>query len=607
MKDIPEKLRIGRRTIEQFRRIQILQDFIWSEPLNIWFLQFSVETESTKPEVPCYSAWYLVASSKYPKGPVKIYPSIVNGIDSTFPHQADNSEIEKTHCLWRLGAPCLEKNIQSLNLRFADPEPMLAEKRIEWHLWRLLGWIDAAKNDLLVQDGEAYELPQIRKKIPGKIVYSEDAVNTYIWQDTAEQNEYFGFVSLIQKTELHSTWYTESFSTRSNDLVHRSSWGSFIDKSDYVGRINGIWILLKDIPTIKIWQFPTTYGELRQVLKSQGVDFFNILSCLDSIRDGRAHFVLLGFPIPRYFYREIEEFTWIAFQLPVLARQNVRIPGFRQNAQGLPLIADRRNVLNDKESIWWISTENWNQNTISSRGRLHMPLCRSRILVIGAGCIGASIAELLVRGGVDTLGIIDEDTLETGNLSRHTLLIDDLSDSKAIRLAKRLNGASPNVKITAYNYMLDEDNIRDILVHYNVIIDCTGENDVLQDLSTLQSDKDKLIISISISYAAKHLFVAIVNGKKFHFDSFLDIIREYLEPQEETGVQENEVIKNEAIGCWHPLFPARCDEVWLAATTAIQAVNRYFESKLTSNLVLVYKQLTDGFEIGYTLEKQHVL
>ena len=187
------------------------------------------------------------------------------------------------------------------------------------------------------------------------------------------------------------------------------------------------------------------------------------------------------------------------------------------------------------------------------------------------------------------------------------LLIDDLSDSKAIRLAKRLNGASPNVKITAYNYMLDEDNIRDILVHYNVIIDCTGENDVLQDLSTLQSDKDKLIISISISYAAKHLFVAIVNGKKFQFDSFLDIIREFLEPQEETGVQENEVMKNEAIGCWHPLFPARCDEVWLAAATAIQAVNRYFESKSTSSLVLVYKQLTDGFEIGYALEKQHVL
>lgn len=139
------------------------------------------------------------------------------------------------------------------------------------------------------------------------------------------------------------------------------------------------------------------------------------------------------------------------------------------------------------------------------------------------------------------------------------------------------------------------------------IIWTLSENDVLQDLSTLQSDKDKLIISISISYAAKNLFVAIANGKEFHFDSFLDIIREYLEPQEETGVQENEVIKNEAIGCWHPLFPARCDEVWLAATTAIQAVNRYFESKLTSNLVLVYKQLTDGFEIGYTLEKQHVL
>jgi hypothetical protein len=71
MKDIPEKLRIGRRTIEQFRRIQILQDFIWSEPLNIWFLQFSVETESTKPEVPAILLGILLLVRNIPRDQLK--------------------------------------------------------------------------------------------------------------------------------------------------------------------------------------------------------------------------------------------------------------------------------------------------------------------------------------------------------------------------------------------------------------------------------------------------------------------------------------------------------------------------------------------------------
>lgn len=608
MKVIPEELRIGRRYIDQIRRIHLIKDFVWSEQLDLWFLHFSVETESVKPEIPSHSRWYLVASSRYPKGPVKLYPSVVNGIDSTFPHQADNSEIEPLHRLWRLGAPCLERNIQSLNLRFFDAEPKLAESRIEWHLWRLLAWIDAANNDMLIQVGDAYELPQVRRKITETIVFSEDVVNTYIWQDQAEQDDCFGFVTLIQKKNLFNTWFAESFSTRSFELVHKTSWGSFLENTDSVERYTGIWMLLRDVPVTKTWQLPTTFGEFKQVLKSQGIDFFSILSCLsDTIRDGKPHFVLLGFPIPRYFKGELEEYTWIAFMLPVLARKDVKLPGFRRNSPGLPIIADRQNNLNDTNSVGWVSTENWNQSVVSSRGRLDMRVCRSRILIIGAGCVGASIAELFVRGGINTLGIIDNDIFEKGNLSRHTLLIGDISESKAIQLKKRLVHASPNIKITVYDEMFEDENILEVSSGYDIIVDCTGDNDVLQNLTTFQNDKNKLIVSISISYAAKHLFVAIVNGKNFQFDAFIDTIKEFLEPQEKAGIQENQVIRNEAIGCWHPLFPARCDEIWLAATTAIQAINRYFESKSSSSLILIYKQRYDDFEIGYMLEKNHVL
>jgi molybdopterin/thiamine biosynthesis adenylyltransferase len=62
----------------------------------------------------------------------------------------------------------------------------------------------------------------------------------------------------------------------------------------------------------------------------------------------------------------------------------------------------------------------------------------SRIIQIGAGGLGGEIGEALVRKGVGTLVILDDDVVEPSNLSRQRFYKSDLYKNKAIRLARNL-------------------------------------------------------------------------------------------------------------------------------------------------------------------------
>ena len=79
--------------------------------------------------------------------------------------------------------------------------------------------------------------------------------------------------------------------------------------------------------------------------------------------------------------------------------------------------------------------------------RLPDALIEQDILLIGAGALGASVAEMLVRGGVRKLTVLDFDAIHAGNLTRHTLTLEDLSAPKASALADHLNQLSPHVDV----------------------------------------------------------------------------------------------------------------------------------------------------------------
>src|SRR5580700_635107 len=83
-------------------------------------------------------------------------------------------------------------------------------------------------------------------------------------------------------------------------------------------------------------------------------------------------------------------------------------------------------------------------------------LARSRVVIVGCGATGSTLASLLARSGLGTLRILDRDYAEPSNLQRKTLF--DESDAresvpKAIAAARQI--ARFNSAITVEPHVAD--------------------------------------------------------------------------------------------------------------------------------------------------------
>ena len=96
----------------------------------------------------------------------------------------------------------------------------------------------------------------------------------------------------------------------------------------------------------------------------------------------------------------------------------------------------------------------------------------SKVLIVGIGGLGCPAAENLVRAGIGTIGLIDNDIVNLSNIHRQSLFNSkDLKKPKVIVAAKRLKEINPLTKIRTYKSRLNEKNIKNIVNNYEVIID----------------------------------------------------------------------------------------------------------------------------------------
>jgi molybdopterin/thiamine biosynthesis adenylyltransferase/rhodanese-related sulfurtransferase len=99
-------------------------------------------------------------------------------------------------------------------------------------------------------------------------------------------------------------------------------------------------------------------------------------------------------------------------------------------------------------------------------------LLRSRMLCLGAGGLGSPVALYLAAAGVGTLGIIDDDVVDSSNLQRQILHATDRIGIPKVESAQRtIAGLNPDVKVRPYQARLTSENVLDILKDYDVIVD----------------------------------------------------------------------------------------------------------------------------------------
>jgi molybdopterin-synthase adenylyltransferase len=99
-------------------------------------------------------------------------------------------------------------------------------------------------------------------------------------------------------------------------------------------------------------------------------------------------------------------------------------------------------------------------------------LGRARVLVIGAGGLGAPVLMYLAAAGVGTLGVIDDDVVSLSNLQRQVVHgTPDVGAPKVESAAAAIAKLNPHVKVETHATRLIAANAIDIVARYDVIAD----------------------------------------------------------------------------------------------------------------------------------------
>lgn len=98
----------------------------------------------------------------------------------------------------------------------------------------------------------------------------------------------------------------------------------------------------------------------------------------------------------------------------------------------------------------------------------------ARILVIGAGGLGAPVSLYLAAAGVGRIGIVDADVVDLSNLQRQVIhFTADVGKPKVDSAKDKMLAINPDVKVDTYQTWLDSSNALDIIKEYDFIIDGT--------------------------------------------------------------------------------------------------------------------------------------
>ncbi|WP_287095205.1 ThiF family adenylyltransferase, partial [Mesorhizobium sp.] len=99
-------------------------------------------------------------------------------------------------------------------------------------------------------------------------------------------------------------------------------------------------------------------------------------------------------------------------------------------------------------------------------------LKRARVLVIGAGGLGAPVLEYLAAAGVGTLGIVDDDSVSLSNLQRQVIHgTDAVGMAKTDSAKTAIARINPNVAVELHNLRLTADNAPDLVARYDIVVD----------------------------------------------------------------------------------------------------------------------------------------
>jgi sulfur-carrier protein adenylyltransferase/sulfurtransferase len=96
----------------------------------------------------------------------------------------------------------------------------------------------------------------------------------------------------------------------------------------------------------------------------------------------------------------------------------------------------------------------------------------ARVLLVGAGGLGSPLALYLAAAGVGTLGIVDDDEVDTTNLQRQVLHDStSVGQPKVLSAQQRIAALNPHVTVVPHHARLSPDTAEALLSEYDIVAD----------------------------------------------------------------------------------------------------------------------------------------
>ncbi len=123
----------------------------------------------------------------------------------------------------------------------------------------------------------------------------------------------------------------------------------------------------------------------------------------------------------------------------------------------------------------------------------------AKVLVIGAGGLGAPVIQYLAAAGIGTLGIVDDDMVSTSNLQRQIIHRTQDVDLPKAESAKRFAGdLNPNVAVNLHPLRLTAENADQIISQYDLVCDGSDNFDTRYLAADICEKLQKTLVSAAV-------------------------------------------------------------------------------------------------------------
>lgn len=157
---------------------------------------------------------------------------------------------------------------------------------------------------------------------------------------------------------------------------------------------------------------------------------------------------------------------------------------------------------------------------------------KSKILIVGIGGVGGSVATSLIRSGVQNIVLIDFDTVDITNLNRQIVAYHSTIGLKKVNVMKKLLlDINPSIVVKTYEIFVDKDNIKTILDDENptYIIDACDSKETKKALILEAiSRKMKFISSMGTGNKMNPSDLEIIDIRKTINDPLARIFRKWV-------------------------------------------------------------------------------